>query len=169
MNQNQIAALYRQVSTRGASPVGLVVQLYDIIFSDLQRALEALAAGDIERRTAKLSHALLVIAELQNTLDHERGGEVARRLKNFYNVTRGMILEANIRCSAEAIQKIMDLYMPLRQAWQQVEQEISAGPVNSVSQGQGGGQVIPSAESAPQAQPVGVGADAETSHSHWSA
>ena len=36
----------------------------------------------------RLNHALLIIAELESVLDHERGGEVSRHLDGFYKVTR---------------------------------------------------------------------------------
>jgi flagellar secretion chaperone FliS len=157
MNQEQIASLYRQVSARGASKVGLVVKLYDAILEDFRRALEAVASGEIERRTNTLNHALQVIAELQNSLDHERGGDVARRLENFYNVTRTMIVAANIRPSREGLQELIDLYAPVRQAWQQAESDVSRGPSNSADSGEHA------------SQRVGVGADADEPHSHWSA
>jgi flagellar protein FliS len=168
MNQNQIATLYRQVSTRGASPVGLIVKLYDIILEDLRRAQEALAAGDVQRRTNDLNHALRAIAELQNALDHEKGGEVARRLENFYNVTRGMILEASIRCSSEILQKLSGMFSSMRSAWQQVEREQSGQPAASMSHGGSAPQPI---APAPQPRPVLVGADAEPEavSSRWSA
>jgi len=68
-----------------------------------------------------------VIAELQSVLDHARGGEVALRLDGFYNVTRALIMEANIRSSPEHVQRLIDLYMPLRQAWKQAEEETFKG------------------------------------------
>lgn len=124
MNQNQIAAQYRQSSAQGANPVGLVVRLYDAILEDLRRALEALHAGQIESRTAALNHALLIIAELESVLDHERGGEVARHLKGFYRVSRAVILEENLRARPEGIERLIGLFLPVRQAWQQAERQV---------------------------------------------
>jgi flagellar biosynthetic protein FliS len=127
MNQDQIASHYRQTSTHGTNPVGLVVKLYDAILEDFRRALESLV--DVERRTTALNHALLVIAELEGVLDDERSEEISRQLRGFYNVTRALILEANIRTSREGIEKLVGLYLPLRQAWQQVESDVANGKV----------------------------------------
>ena len=107
--------------------MGLVVRLYDAIVEDFRRALEALRAGDIERRTTAVNHALLIIAELESVLDHERGGQVARHLKGFYKVSRAMIVEANIRASAEHMERLIGLFLPVRQAWQQAERELVPG------------------------------------------
>jgi flagellar protein FliS len=129
MNPYSAAAQYRQSSAQGAHPVGWVVRLYDAILKDFGEALEALRAGQVERRAAALNHALLVIAELEGVLDHEQGGEVARHLQGLYRVSRAMILEANVRASSTRIDKLIGMFLPVRQAWQQVEWgEPSGGP-----------------------------------------
>jgi flagellar protein FliS len=125
MNQQQIAGQYRQRSAQGVNRVGLVVRLYDAIIEDLRRALEALGDGNVERRTTAVNHALLIIAELESVLDHERGGQVAQHLEGFYRVTRAMIVEANTRASAPQIERLMELFLPVRQAWQQAEREFA--------------------------------------------
>jgi flagellar protein FliS len=127
MKPNEIAAVYSQSSTRGSHPVGLVVKMYEAILEDFRRAVKATGAGDIQARTISLNHALQIIAELQSVLDRERGGEVSQRLDGFYNVTRSLITEANIQSNPEQLQKLIELYLPLRQAWKQVEQEADAG------------------------------------------
>jgi flagellar protein FliS len=131
MNQQQVAGQYRQSSTHGVHPVGLVVRLYDAIVEDLRLSLEAIRAGHIEPRTAAMNHALLIIAELESVLDHERGGQVARHLEGFYRVTRAMIFEANVRADAAQIEKLIGLFLPVRQAWQQVERDLVPGTIQT--------------------------------------
>jgi flagellar biosynthetic protein FliS len=104
------ALSYHQASARGASPVGQVVSLYDTILRDFVRALAALQARDVETRVLELNHALLVIAHLQSVLNHERGGEAAKQFDQLYAVTRGMIVEANIRATPESLEELINLY-----------------------------------------------------------
>lgn len=127
MDYNEIAAIYRHQGTRGNHPVELVGKLYEALLEDFRRALSAVGAEDIPARTASLNHALQIIAELQSVLDYERGGEVSQRLSGLYDVTRPLIIEANIRSDARCIQRLLDLYMPVRQAWRQVEEEAKLG------------------------------------------
>lgn len=127
MNSSEIATMYRETSARGSHPMSLIVKLYDAILEDLRRALNAAATRDIEGRTASLNHALLVIAELQSVLDHAEGGEAAKRLDGFYTVTRGLIVEANLRSKPEHIQRLIDLYLPVRQAWKKATDDVSEG------------------------------------------
>jgi flagellar secretion chaperone FliS len=122
-NKSVIAGLYNQTNAQGATPIGLIVTQFDQVIRDLRRAVNALDQGNIEERTAQLNHALVVIAQLQNVLDHQRGGEAAQRFEQFYTVTRAMLLEAQIRASREKLLECIELYTTLRQAWSQVDQK----------------------------------------------
>jgi flagellar protein FliS len=160
MANNGAASSYQQASANGASPVGLVVSLYDTILRDFRRALAAIDAGNVESRVFELNHSLTVVAHLQSVLNHEAGGQAAARLASFYNVTRAMILEANVQTSREAIQKLIELYTSLRQAWQQVEQQQPAAQ-----------QLPPTATTAPNTPVAPVAASVEDSapRGRWSA
>lgn len=126
MDNDPVSHYYYQASVCGATPIGMVIALYDTVLRGFVRALAALQAGDIESRVFHLNHALTVIGQLQCTLDHERGGEPAKHLANFYNITRGMIVDANIRATPKAIEELVGLYGGLREAWFQAEQQLAA-------------------------------------------
>jgi len=162
MSYNEIATLYRETSARGSHPTTLVVKLYDAILEDLRRALNAAAAGDIQGRAASLNHSLLVIAELQSVLDRERGGEVAKRLDGFYNVTRGLIVEANLHSKPEQIQRLIELYVPLRQAWKQVEEEMAQGASQADAP-------LPKPNPAPLANALAEFSEVDREHAQWNA
>jgi flagellar secretion chaperone FliS len=127
LSQSEIAGLYSRGNAQGASPLGLIVALYDTILRDLRRASDAITQGKIETRTFELNHALRVIAELENALNFERGADVARKLKNFYTVTRGMILKASIRNSREGLAELLEIFGKMRKAWYEAEQKMNAG------------------------------------------
>ena len=112
---------YHQGSTATGSPVGLVVLLYEQAAKDVREALKALRTGNIERRTFEINHALLVVGQLQATLDMEQGGEVAVNLNRFYNQVRSRLLQAQIQASAEILEEQMNLLLSLRETWQEVE------------------------------------------------
>lgn len=125
MNACEVVAQYRQIGARGVHPVGLVVRLYDALLEDFRRAAEAIHAGKIEGRTAALNHALLILAELEGTLDQERGGQVALHLRGLYRVARALIVEANVHTGVARLERLCTLFLPVRQAWQQAERELS--------------------------------------------
>jgi flagellar protein FliS len=153
---------YQQASARGATPIGQVIALYDTILRDFVRALAALQGGDVETRVFELNHSLLVIAHLQSVLDHERGGEAAKYLDRFYSITRGMIVEANIRATPESLEELINLFGGLREAWFQAEQKLP------VDQKQPPASDWPGNPDATNATTL-AGDDIETSKLQWSA
>jgi len=118
------ARAYRESAVRGASPVGLVVILYQEILRSLLKAQQALKEGDIEKRTLQLSHSIEVIGHLQGILDFEKGGDVATNLSRFYDVSRAKILEANILASKDILEWLVNEFSSHIEAWQQVERAL---------------------------------------------
>ena len=92
---------YREAAVRGASPVRLVICLYEQAIEDLRRAVIAQEKGDIELATRGINHALTVIAQLHGSLDMEHGGDVARNLARFYSLVRAGLTEAQVKQSTE--------------------------------------------------------------------
>jgi flagellar secretion chaperone FliS len=112
---------YRESSVRGASPVRLVIALYEQAIEDLRRAVIALEKGAIEARTREINHALLVIAQLQSSLNMERGGEVARNLARFYGLVRAGLTEAQLKQSSILIERQISQLTEVHEAWLEVE------------------------------------------------
>lgn len=119
---------YREVTVRGASPVRLVLCLYEQAIEDLRCAVLALEKGDIEGRTRAINHALSVIAQLQGSLDMERGGDVARNLDRFYGIVRRGLVEAQTKQSARIIEEQILQLATVHEAWLEVER-VTRNPI----------------------------------------
>jgi len=115
---------YRVVAAQGASPVGLVIQLYEQMIQDLVRAVQALEQNNTEQRTKELNHALTVLGWLQGTLDMRRGGTVAHNLLRFYTCVRARLLEAQARGSQAVLQEQISSLLEVREAWTEVERAL---------------------------------------------
>lgn len=112
---------YRNSSISGASPIGLMIALFDRLVADLQRASAAIRRGDIEGRCAELNHAALIVGRLESWLDVESGGEPARDLARFYAHLRAKMLAASAQQSAEILESEIGLILHVRSAWQQLD------------------------------------------------
>ena len=134
MNDRALAS-YRQAAAQGATPLGQVVALYDAILRDFFRALAALKAGNVAARVEHLNHASGVIGYLASVLDYERGGRVARQLASVYAASTGKIVRANADASAEGIEKLIEFYGDLRQAWFQADQNLKQADRKTPSNG----------------------------------
>jgi|SRR5579862_1698774 len=142
---------YLRAAVQNASPAGLIVIQFDMLVGDLERVIAAIAARDIERRSAELKHAFLVLQQLQGSLDMENGGEAARNFSRFYAAIRSKLLEAHMKISSEIVRQQINLLLDVRQAWQHSDR---AGAVSA-----------PGASS-PTAQPA---ATSERTTSGWTA
>jgi len=112
---------YREAAVRGASPVQLVVQLYDQILEDLRHVASAIEEKDIRRRTDRVRHALLVIGHLQSSLDFAQGGEIAKNLERFYNALRQNLVSLQFRPTKRAAQQLTTDVLAVRSSWVEVE------------------------------------------------
>jgi flagellar secretion chaperone FliS len=119
---------YREHTVCGATPIELVVILFDAAIDDMCRALTAIRASDIEERAAAIRHAMLILQQLQGTLDFERGGQVARQFEQFYNLIRAKLLESQLRNSPKLMQQQIQFMSEVRDCWVEAEKQLNPKP-----------------------------------------
>ena len=120
------ALAYREAASLGASPLGVVVLLYDRLVQDIHTAIAAMTANQLEARSAAVNHALLILQQLQGRLDFSAGGAAARQLDGFYGHIRGKLLEAQIRQSPEMMMAQAQALLQVREGWAAMERRIGA-------------------------------------------
>ena len=122
----EVSRTYQRSAVLGATPIELVVLLYDSAIRDLARALAAMQAGNIERRAAEVGHALMVLQQLQGTLDFDRGGSAARQFEQFYSLLRAKVLEAQMRSSPELLEQQLRYLSEVRDCWLEAKGQLQA-------------------------------------------
>ena len=113
-----IPLTYRKAVVESASPIGLVILLYDTLVGDIQRAIEAMKAGDIEKRCQLLNHGFQVLQQLECGLNMIDGGETAKNLARFYSHIRAKLLEAQFKQSVEILSSMLAPILKVREQWQ---------------------------------------------------
>lgn len=116
---NRAAQAYRRVESESRSPLELVVMLYDGALRFVNDARDAHARKDLRGRGNAISRALAIISELQNTLDIEKGGEVAEQLDDLYNYINSRLLDVTIKQDISACDEVHKLLSTLRDGWAQ--------------------------------------------------
>src|ERR1700753_197857 len=96
MYQQQMELSYRRSALAGASSIGLVIALYDTLSGNFRRAAAATRNNKIEQRCNEVTHALLVLAQLENMVDTKSGDEAGNSLLMFYSYLRGAMMTASI-------------------------------------------------------------------------
>ena len=117
---------FRSEVTR-ARPTEVVVMLYNEAILSLTAAIKAMQKNDIEERCNRVNVVTEIVGTLHMSLDLEQGGEIADQLGRLYRFILGQLIRINIQSDAEGAAKIIDTLLPLRDAWQEVDQSMAAG------------------------------------------
>jgi flagellar protein FliS len=104
----------------GASPVELVVALYDGMIRFLCAAVEAVDQGDVRGRRTEVKRALDIILHLQAQLRMDVGGEPAQALSEFYATIFAQILQASHFASRKRFEHAINWVRNVREAWRKV-------------------------------------------------
>jgi flagellar secretion chaperone FliS len=123
MNAHQV---YRQTQAQTAAPGELVVMLYRGAVRFVSSAVEAIENKDLPAAHNALVRAQAIITELHQTLDADRGGDIARNLAALYDFMNGRLIEANIRKDAAAAREVEALLRELLPAWEAAVRQTSA-------------------------------------------
>jgi flagellar secretion chaperone FliS len=112
------ADAYRRTEAESRSPMELVVMLYDGAIRFVGAARDAIARNDVRARTEATRRALDIVSELQNTLNVEQGGDIARELDRLYLYISTKLLDVT-RGDAAAAEEIYKLLSTLRDGFSQ--------------------------------------------------
>jgi flagellar protein FliS len=113
---------YRANAVLTASPGQLVLMLYDGALKAMAIARDTFERpeGDA-RRIEVINHQLQkaqnILAELQNGLNLEAGGEFAKTLYRLYDYHNRRLFEANLKKQVAPVVEVEDLVRQLRDAW----------------------------------------------------
>jgi len=116
-------ATYQERALDGASPVDLVVALYDGIIRFLYVAIAAVERGDVRARRIAVKRALAIVIHLQARLRMDIGGRPAQVLSEFYASMFALTVQASLGASVQRFEEAIGCVRSIRDAWKQVASE----------------------------------------------
>lgn len=111
---------YKDNSVTTQTPGQIVVLLYEGAIRFCRQAITALEQKDYIQKGKLLDKAYGVVAELNASLDMEKGGEVALNLRKLYVFMQEQLVEANFKKDTKRVQQVIGLLEELLGAWKQV-------------------------------------------------
>lgn len=123
---------YRKTAVNSASPLQLVIMLYDGALRFLHAGKEAMIRKDLYGQNTNLQKAQRIVAELMSSLNMDQGGEVAQNLLALYTFVYNRLIEANINDKPDYIDQCDKILRDLRESWVQIEAEQRQPAMESV-------------------------------------
>jgi flagellar protein FliS len=120
MYQKLASQSYQNVQVATIDRGKLLLMMYDGAIKFLGHAKDGLEAKDLQKFARFLSKSQAIIAELMNTLDFEKGGEIARDLDRLYDFMLFYLTEANIQKDSKKIERVIGLIETIGGAYREI-------------------------------------------------
>lgn len=111
---------YQTVQVTTTDRGRLLLMMYEGAIKFLRQSKAGLEANDIAKFCRFLSKAQAIIAELMNTLDFEKGGDIARDLDRLYDFMLFYLTEANLHRDPKRIVKVIGLLDTIYSAYKEI-------------------------------------------------
>lgn len=115
---------YKKTAIESASKEKLLLLMYEGAIRFVRKAMVAIDENNIADRGLYIGKAFDVIMELNNTLDHEVGGEIAQNLEGLYMFMTDRLTQANIHSNKKDLEEVLKLLTTLYEGWKQAIEQI---------------------------------------------
>jgi flagellar protein FliS len=131
--QNNPYRAYQKTQVTTAKPEKILLMLYEGAIKFNKLAIIKMKEKNVAEKGKNISKTLAIVSELMNTLDHEKGGQLAADLENLYMFMMDKLIEANMFNRVEDLEAVERLLTTLYTAWQDVVNNPRADGVPSPS------------------------------------
>jgi flagellar protein FliS len=115
---------YKQTSIETASREKILLMLYEGAIKFTKKAIIAAEQKNIAERATNICRVYDIILELNNTLDHKVGGELASQLEQLYMFITDQLSKANMEGSAEPLRSVQKILETLYDGWVQAVEQL---------------------------------------------
>jgi flagellar protein FliS len=119
---------YQKNAVNGASPLQLVIMLYDGALKAMEAAKRAMSSKDLTKQHDNLIKAQKIVCELTACLDMQQGGEIATNLFALYTYVTNELVQANIDDNPDPIDRSIRVMSELRESWTTIERSLRNEP-----------------------------------------
>ncbi len=117
-----------------ASPVQLIVLLYDGAVGAIAKAKGMLQQQQYSEKSNQISRAIGIIDGLAAVLDMEKGGEISANLSALYDYMRRRLLTANMHNDEAALDEVAALLLGINESWKALASRSVAAPSASAGE-----------------------------------
>lgn len=115
---------YKTTSIQSASREKLLLMMYEGAIKFTKLAIQAAEEKRIADRGINIGRAYDIIMELNNTLDHKVGGDIAKNLEQLYMFMTDRFTKANISGDPAPLREVLKLLETLYDGWAKAVEQL---------------------------------------------
>lgn len=116
---NNFVNKYNQLNLEIENPAKLILMLYEGALRFANFAKKSIKENDIEKKVKYINKTIDIFAELINSLDFEKGGQIAYYLNGLYAYQIELLTKANAENNIEYIDQVIHVIKELIEAWKE--------------------------------------------------
>lgn len=117
---------YKKTSVQTASKEQILLMLYQAAIKNCKKAIEAIDNKSIADKGVFIGKLQDIVIELNNSLDFEVGGDVARELSSLYDYLLYSSTQANIKIEKEPLEGCLNVLNTLYDGWAQAVRSLKS-------------------------------------------
>ncbi len=121
---------YKKTAVSTASKEQILLMLYQAAIKNCKKAIEAIHEKQIAKKGEHIGKLQDIVIELNNSLDFEIGGEIAKELSSLYDYILFSSTQANLKIDAEPLEGCLKVLNTLYEGWQEAVKQVKAPPAS---------------------------------------
>lgn len=114
---------YKKTVLATTDRVQIILMLYEGILNHIKIAKQKVERGDVLTKGTHLSKATLIVTELSNILDMEKGGEISQNLRSLYTYVVQRLIYANLNNDLTALEEAEKVVGTIKDGWKEMMKE----------------------------------------------
>lgn len=127
----EYAKIHVQTGIESASPHRLIQMLIDGALAKLAQCKGHMRAKAISEKGEDISMAISIIGGLRDSLDYEKGGDIAKNLDSLYEYMTYRLMESNLKNDISMIDEVHGLLLEIKSAWDAISSQPVAEKVET--------------------------------------
>ncbi len=123
---------YKKTAVSTASKEQILLMLYQAAIKNCKKAIEAIEAKQIAQKGEYIGKLQDIVIELNNSLDFEVGGDIAKELSSLYDYMLFASTQANIKIDAEPLHGCLNVLNTLYEGWSEAIKSLKAAGAPAV-------------------------------------
>ncbi|OFZ27162.1 MAG: flagellar export chaperone FliS [Bdellovibrionales bacterium RIFOXYB1_FULL_37_110] len=119
MTVKQGFGAYKKTSIQTSSKEQILLMLYQAAIKNCKKAIESIELRDIAKKGEYVGKMQDIIIELNNSLDHKIGGDIAKELSSLYDYVLFASTQANIKIDKKPLESCLNVLTTLYDGWKE--------------------------------------------------